>query len=147
MGGPTRRFRRRDTVNYYNAVLQDPRNGGSTKAVKEFARLFMAPGMGHCGGTGGGGPNLFDAFNAVVNWRENGVAPKQITASLKNSSGQVVETRPLCPYPRVAHYTGAGSTNDAGSFVCVHEQNNSALNATHNNIVPDPYGVSPENGR
>jgi hypothetical protein len=72
------------------------------------------------------------------------VAPTQITASLENSSGQVVETRPLCPYPQVARYTGTGSTNDASSFVCVDEQNNNALNATHNNVVPDPYGVSPE---
>jgi hypothetical protein len=133
-----------DTVNYYNNVLQDPRNGGSTKAVEDFARLYLVPGMGHCGGTGAGGPNLFDAFDAVVNWRETGVAPTQITASLENSSGQVVETRPLCPYPQVARYTGTGSTNDASSFVCVNEQNNNALNATHNNVVPDPYGVSPE---
>jgi Tannase and feruloyl esterase len=133
-----------DTVNYYNNVLQDPRNGGSTRAVEDFARLFMVPGMGHCGGTGAGGPNLFNAFDAVVNWRESGVAPTQITASLENSNGQVVETRPLCPYPQVAHYTGAGSTNNASSFICVNEQNNNALNATHNNIVPDPYGVSSE---
>jgi len=136
-----------DTVNYYNNVLQDPRNGGSPKAVEDFARLYLVPGMGHCGGTGAGGPNLFDAFNAVVNWRETGVAPRQITASLENSSGQVVETRPLCPYPQVARYTRTGSTNDASSFVCVNEQDNDALNATHNNIVPDPYGVSSESNR
>jgi len=115
--------------------------------VEDFARLYLVPGMGHCGGTGAGGPNLFDAFNAVVNWRETGVAPRQITASLENSSGQVVETRPLCPYPQVARYTRTGSTNDASSFVCVNEQDNDALNATHNNIVPDPYGVSSESNR
>lgn len=132
-----------DTVNYYNNVLQDPRNGGS-RDVEDFARLFMVPGMGHCGGAGAGGPNLFDAFDAVVNWRETGAAPKQITASLENSSGQVVETRPLCPYPQVARYTGSGSTNDASSFVCADEQDNVMLNATHNNVVPDPYGVSSE---
>ena len=71
-------------MNYYNNVLQDPRNGGSRKAVEDFARLYVVPGMGHCGGTGAGGPNLFDAFGAVVTWREAGVAPKQITASLEN---------------------------------------------------------------
>jgi Tannase and feruloyl esterase len=132
-----------DTVNYYNNVLQDRRNGGP-KAVQDFARLFMVPGMGHCGGAGAGGPNLFDAFDPVVTWRETGVAPKQITASLENASGQVVETRPLCRYPQVARYTRTGSTNDASSFVCVDEQDNDALNATHNNVVPDPYGVSSE---
>jgi Tannase and feruloyl esterase len=92
--------------------------------VQDFARLYLAPGMGHCGGTGAGGPNLFDAFDPVVTRRETGMAPKQITASLENSSGQVVETRPLCPYPQVARYTGTGSTNDASSFVCANEQNN-----------------------
>ena len=132
-----------DTVNYYNEVLQDPVNGGSTKAVKDFARLFMVPGMGHCGGTGAGGPNLFDAFDAVVNWRETGVAPTQIIASLENATGQTVETRPLCPYPQVASYTGTGSTNDASSFVCVEEKGNNALNKALA-IVSDPYGFSPE---
>jgi hypothetical protein len=132
-----------DTVNYYNEVLQDPVNGGSRKAVEDFARLFMVPGMGHCGGTGAGGPNLFDAFDAVVDWRETGVAPTQIIASLENATGQTVETRPLCPYPQVASYTGTGSTNDATSFVCVDEKNNNALNAKLT-VAPDPYGVSPE---
>jgi hypothetical protein len=133
-----------DTINYYNNVLEEPRNGGSTQAVQDFARLFLAPGMGHCGGAGAGGPNLFDAFDAVVKWRETGAAPSQIIASLQNSTGQTVETRPLCPYPQVARYTGSGSTNDASSFVCAVEQDNDALNATSNDAVPDPYGVSPE---
>lgn len=133
-----------DSINYYNNVLQDPSNGGSQQAVEDFARLFLVPGMGHCGGAGAGGPNLFDAFDAVVNWRVSGVAPKKIIASLENSSGQVVETRPLCPYPQVARYTGTGSTNDASSFVCANERDNNALNATHDNVVPDPYGVSSE---
>jgi hypothetical protein len=132
-----------DTVNYYNEVLQDPVNGGSREAVEDFARLFMVPGMGHCGGIGAGGPNLFDAFDAVVNWRETGVAPTQIIASLENATGQTVETRPLCPYPQVASYTGTGSTNDASSFVCVDEKDNNALNAKLT-VAPDPYGVSPE---
>jgi hypothetical protein len=133
-----------DTINYYEEVLHDSRNGGSTERVQDFARLFLAPGMGHCGGTGAGGPNLFDAFDAVVKWRESGSAPDQLIASLQDSTGATVETRPLCPYPQVARYTHRGSTNEASSFVCAVEENNDALNETANDVVPDPFGVSPE---
>jgi Tannase and feruloyl esterase len=123
-----------NSVDYYNHVLQDPRNGADDKKVKDFARLFMLPGMGHCGG--GIGPNVFDAFGAVVNWRETGVAPKQIIAS-RVVGGLTVETRPLCPYPQVAAYIGTGSTSDAANFVCVEEKNNNELNAA-DAILPNP---------
>jgi feruloyl esterase len=85
------------------------------KKTQNFARLFMAPGMQHCGG--GPGPNTFDALGAISQWVEQGVAPDSIIAS--HSTGGVVDrTRPLCPYPKVAIYTGAGSINDAANFVC-----------------------------
>jgi hypothetical protein len=124
-----------NSIGYYNSMLRDPRNGGSRKRVEDFARLFMLPGMGHCGG--GNGPNVFDAFGAVVNWRETGVAPAQIIAS-RVVGGQTVETRPLCPYPQVASYIGTGDTNVAANFRCVEERDNDALNAA-NAIVPNPF--------
>ena len=83
-------------VRYYEAVLA--KNGRKTM---DFARLFMVPGMAHCGG--GVGPDRNDAVTAVIDWVEKGKAPVQIIAS-KVTAGQVVRTRPLCPYPQVARY-------------------------------------------
>jgi tannase/feruloyl esterase len=71
--------------------------------------------MQHC--NGGPGPNTFDYLTALEQWVEHGVAPDKMIAS--HSTGGVVDrTRPLCPYPQVANYTGTGSINDAANFVC-----------------------------
>jgi hypothetical protein len=98
-------------VRYYEAVLA---KGGSK--TPDFARLFMVPGMAHCGG--GVGPDRNDAVTAVIDWVEKGKAPDQIVAS-KVTAGQVVRTRPLCPYPQVARYSGEGSIDEATNFSCV----------------------------
>lgn len=100
------------SVNYYNSVLEAM--GGASKIASSY-RLFMVPGMAHCGG--GTGPNQFDAMAALERWRESGVAPDRILAT-KVTNNKVEMTRPLCPYPMVAKYAGVGSTNDAGNFVC-----------------------------
>jgi feruloyl esterase len=98
-------------VNYYeNAVVK---NGPKTR---EFFRLFMVPGMAHCGG--GVGPDQNDAVSAVIDWVEKGKAPDTIVAR-KIVNGQVTRSRPLCPYPQVARYKGNGSIDDAASFSCV----------------------------
>ncbi|RZP29990.1 tannase/feruloyl esterase family alpha/beta hydrolase, partial [bacterium] len=88
---------------------------GDQSAVDDSYRLFMAPGMGHCGG--GEGPNRFDALAALESWVEDGNAPDQIVAS-RARDGVVDRTRPLCPYPQLAVYSGSGSTDDAANFVC-----------------------------
>jgi feruloyl esterase len=80
-----------------------------------WMRLFMAPGMAHC--RGGVGPNQIDFLGALDAWRESGTAPDRITAA-RVSNNQVDMTRPLCPHPRIAKWTGEGSTNDAENFVC-----------------------------
>jgi hypothetical protein len=98
-------------VNYYEQALA--RNGSDTK---DFFRLFMVPGMAHCGG--GIGPDRHDPVTAIVNWVEKGQAPASILASRVVNS-QVVRTRPLCPYPQVARYSGQGSIEDAANFRCV----------------------------
>jgi hypothetical protein len=98
-------------VTYYEAMLK--KNGAKTG---EFARLFMVPGMAHCGG--GIGPDRNDAVSAVIDWVEKGKAPDVLQAS-KVANGQVVRTRPLCPYPQVARYKGQGSIDDAANFSCV----------------------------
>ena len=78
-------------------------------------RLFMVPGMGHCGG--GPGPNQANFLGAMERWVETGVAPGRITAS-HVTNGRVDMTRPLCPFPQVAKWNGVGSTNDARDFTC-----------------------------
>ena len=97
-------------VNYYEALTAKNRNAA------EFARLFMVPGMAHCGG--GVGPDRNDAVTAVIDWVEKGQAPDRLLAS-KVTAGSVVRTRPLCPYPQVARYSGQGSIDDAANFRCV----------------------------
>lgn len=101
------------TIDYYDRVTE--KLGGGYERTQQFARLFMAPGMTHC--AGGVGPQPQHLFDAVVNWVEKGIAPATITASrVVNGTTQ---TRPLCPYPAVAHFTGSGSTDDAANFTCV----------------------------
>jgi feruloyl esterase len=100
-------------VNYYERAVE--KNGKSTT---EFFRLFMVPGMAHCGG--GVGPDQNDAVSAVIDWVEKGKAPDSLVAK-KMVGGQVTRSRPLCPYPQVARYKGQGSIDDAANFSCVSE--------------------------
>jgi hypothetical protein len=97
-------------VEYYEEVEKRNRN------AREFARLFMVPGMAHC--AGGNGPDRMDAVTAVIDWVEKGKAPDTLLAS-KVTNTQVVRTRPLCAYPQVARYSGTGSIDDAANFRCV----------------------------
>jgi feruloyl esterase len=98
-------------VNYYEkAVTANGPNG------TDFMRLFMVPGMSHC--AGGIGPDQNDAITAVIDWVEAGMAPDRIEAS-KIVNGDVVRSRPLCPYPEVARYNGNGSIDAASNFQCV----------------------------
>ncbi|HUL82896.1 MAG TPA: tannase/feruloyl esterase family alpha/beta hydrolase, partial [Gammaproteobacteria bacterium] len=97
-------------VNYYEkAVVANGPDG------TEFLRLFMVPGMAHCGG--GVGPDQNDAVTAVIDWVEKGVAPDKLIAK-KIVNGTTTRSRPLCPYPQVARYKGQGSLADAASFEC-----------------------------
>ena len=80
--------------------------------VGEWARLFLVPGMTHCGG--GPATDQFDMLSAIEDWVEKGRAPDRIIASGKSFPGV---TRPLCPYPTVARYTGA-DPKSANSFSC-----------------------------
>jgi feruloyl esterase len=102
----------RNSTQYYSRVLDTL--GGADKVHNSY-RLFMAPGMGHCGG--GEGPNTFDMVTALEAWVERGQAPRQILAS-HATNGVVDRTRPLCPYPQTAVYKGSGSTDEAANFEC-----------------------------
>jgi feruloyl esterase len=98
-----------DTIRYHDQVRQRMGNQDS------WFRLFLMPGMGHCGG--GAGPDQANFLGALERWVESGIAPDRITAA-KVTNRQVTMTRPLCPYPQVAKWKGVGSTNDAENFVC-----------------------------
>jgi hypothetical protein len=99
-----------DTVDYYNRMTQA--NGGADR-VRDWSRLFLVPGAGHCGG----GPSLdtFDALSAMVRWVEQGTPPESLSATGRTFPGR---SRPLCAYPLHTHYKGQGNPEDAASFEC-----------------------------
>jgi feruloyl esterase len=101
-----------NSTQYYNRVVDKV---GDRSKVHASYRLFMVPGMAHCGG--GEGPNTFDMIAALERWVENGSAPDQIIAT-HSTNGKTDRTRPLCPYPQIASYKGTGSIDDAANFVC-----------------------------
>jgi hypothetical protein len=102
-----------DTLHWYEAV--DAFVGGTARG---FARFFSVPGMNHC--SGGPSTDRFNMLPQLIDWVENGVAPKRVDAAASNPGYFGVEsrTRPLCPYPEQARYQGSGDINVASSFVC-----------------------------
>jgi feruloyl esterase len=101
-----------NAISYFDQVVKA--SGGANKVNASF-RLFVAPGMAHCGG--GEGPNDFDKVGTLEQWVEKGKAPDMIVAS-HAKGGAVDRTRPLCPYPQIAAYKGSGSIDEAANFVC-----------------------------
>jgi feruloyl esterase len=101
------------SIDYYTRV--ETRMGGP-QPTRQFVRLFLAPGVGHCGG--GAGPAPSGQFESMVHWVEDGRAPDTLDAIRRDQSGQVVRSRPLCPYPMAAGYKGQGSTDVASNFDC-----------------------------
>src|SRR5439155_7042384 len=101
-----------NTIKYYTADVENL--GGASKAAASV-RLFLEPGMGHCGG--GEGQSVFDKIGALERWVEQGKASDALIAS-HVTDGKVDRMRPLCPYPQVAKYKGTGSIDDAANFAC-----------------------------
>jgi feruloyl esterase len=101
----------RNSVNYFMSVAKTL----GVDRVSSAIRLFMVPGMNHCGG--GVGTSNFDSLAALEQWVEQKKAPEQLLGS-HLIDGVVDRTRPLCPYPHVAAYKGSGTTDDAANFVC-----------------------------
>jgi len=99
-----------DTLEYYKSLAAT--NGGGDK-VTEWSRMFLVPGMGHCGG--GLALDRFDMLSAVVNWVEKGAAPDAVIATGRAFPGR---SRPLCAYPKHAQYTGSSNSEDARNFTC-----------------------------
>ncbi len=94
------------TITYYEQVQ------GSVPNADQSVRLFLAPGVYHCGG--GPGPDQMDLLGAIDRWVTTGVAPSSLIASKAGSK----LSRPLCAYPATAHYKGSGDPDDASSFEC-----------------------------
>jgi len=95
---------------------KEPAARATPSTTSAFVRLFMAPGVGHCGG--GTGPAPRNPFDSLVAWVEQGDAPETLGAVRRDEGGKIVRSRPLCQYPLVARYKGRGSTDDASSFEC-----------------------------
>jgi feruloyl esterase len=105
-----------NSINYYESVMRA--QGGDVQGLHrtvEFYRLFMVPGMWHCGG--GPGATTFDMTEPLDQWADKGIAPEKVIAS-RVVNGAVQRTRPLCPYPQEAQWKGSGSTDEAANFLC-----------------------------
>jgi tannase/feruloyl esterase len=109
------------TIQYYQNIQQKM----GTDEAHRFVRLFMAPGMMHCGG--GPGPSSFDAIAAIDQWRDKNQAPEILVAAryadstavlIGGPSGKPLSTRPLCAYPKVARWIGKGSPDEAQNYAC-----------------------------
>jgi tannase/feruloyl esterase len=98
------------------AYYQDMRDVmGGLEATRRFARLFLIPGVYHCGG--GYIPYQEDFLGAMVNWVERDQPPVQIVAAARLQDGSLRQ-RPLFAYPERAKYV-KGDLNNPGSFVGV----------------------------
>ncbi|MFZ1988167.1 MAG: tannase/feruloyl esterase family alpha/beta hydrolase [Alphaproteobacteria bacterium] len=104
-------FSAEDTVDYYGRLSEA--SGGPEK-TQAFSRLFLVPGMGHCGG-GPAALDEFDALTPLIDWVEHNKPPESLTATGHDFPGR---SRPLCAYPRHAQYKGSGDPNDAANFEC-----------------------------
>jgi len=105
------------TIDYYKELLEDD------PAAKDYTRLYLIPGCGHCGG--GPGPSDVDWLDVISDWVEHDQAPDTIIASkrasrtIRATRGDRPITRPLYPYPKRTVYKGTGDPYDADSFESV----------------------------
>jgi feruloyl esterase len=102
----------RASVQYFDQLVETI----GRQEVDRSVRLYMVPGMGHCGG--GNAPNEFDMIAALDGWRDGGRAPAAVIAT-QRVDGKATRTRPLCPYPQVARHKGTGTIDQAENFACV----------------------------
>ena len=103
-------FSAQETVRYYELLGRD----NAEVPCEDWSRLFLVPGMGHCGG-GERTLDRFDVLTPLVDWVEPSRAPDRVIASGASTPG---ESRPLCPFPAHAHYGGAGDSRAAANYSC-----------------------------
>ncbi|WKD51528.1 tannase/feruloyl esterase family alpha/beta hydrolase [Microbulbifer spongiae] len=102
-------------VGYYRKAVA---NAGSLSALKRDARLFMVPGMGHCWEKSANAPDVFDPLVALQQWVEENKAPDYLVAKQVDDSGEVVRTRPVCAYPKLARLIEAKFPDKWQSYRC-----------------------------
>ena len=132
-GTADRNIPSRNTIEFYRRTASHFGTTVSDPSLQSWYRLFLYPGVAHCGGGDGpwpGHPNYGPLFDALVNWVEKGIAPAQILATKYAGAARaprpmptgaglaVVGTRPVCPYPQTAIYNGTGDIYDARNFTC-----------------------------
>jgi tannase/feruloyl esterase len=139
----------KQTAKYYETVVDalskrlhtddDEDHGNGLRAAQQHVRYFLAPGVFHCGG--GPGPDIVNPnlLTALAQWVEHGAAPESIVATKSNSP----LTRPMCPYPQLARYTGSGDTNDPSNFVCVNAIDRGPFRKGHDSRQPDKSREQP----
>ena len=98
------------TINYYDQVQ------ARDASLREYFRMFMMPGVLHCGA--GPGPDTVDWASIIADWVEKGKAPDRIVVRKLGPGGVVTRSRPLCPYPQHAVYDGSGNADAEESFTC-----------------------------
>jgi feruloyl esterase len=103
-------FSAQESVRYYEALGRD----NAETPLAEWSRLFLVPGMGHCGG-GARTFDQFDLLSPLIDWVESGRAPESVIATSKTVPG---ESRPLCPFPRHAHFDGSGDARQSPNYTC-----------------------------
>ena len=103
------------SIDLYKRIQQATRAYAGQASTDQSVRLFMVPGVQHCGG--GAGLTEFDALGALERWTDEGRAPDHLKAS-QLIDGKPVRSRPLCSYPKVGQYRGEGNPDDADSFEC-----------------------------
>jgi len=109
---------RRLTVEYYQAVAA---KAGGLERAREFARLFLVPGMDHCG-INTDGPGIadtgIDPLTALEKWVEEGLSPEMLLTTKTAAAGQTAWRRPICAYPQGAQYSGGSDPKAPASFRC-----------------------------
>lgn len=103
-----------DTIRTYGNVMSAAGGKG-----RKNAKLYLAPGVGHC--SGGNGADTFDFITPITDWVEEGKKPKTIIASKFDQMGSLQFTRPMCEHPKYPRYIGHGDPDDADNFVCKKE--------------------------
>jgi feruloyl esterase len=103
------------SIDLYKRIRRATKTYAGQAPTDQSVRLFMVPGVQHCGG--GAGLTEFDPLGALEKWVEQGEAPDRVVAS-QRLEGKQARSRPLCPYPKLARYRGDGDPDNAGSFEC-----------------------------
>lgn len=124
------------TIDYFDAMQSTM--GAST--VGQFARLYLVPGVAHCGG-GEGFPNI-DLVSQITGWVEQGSAPNAVTTYQTDASNTVTATRPVYPYPAVALYSGTGDWHSAANYVQGGPLYNAAPPAWAGSSFYSPYAAA-----